>query len=102
LWRSRVADPENLRWVEYLCWLDIRLIRACPDAVSPEDMRARPDVPRFFGVSAFATLMELYTREGLLEEAMKVARIAEEFEQGEHFVADLEERFRELQAEDAL
>jgi len=99
--RSRRArEPEVLKWVEYLCLLDIRLIQACPEAVTDDiaDLYARHR--RFYSVLSFQSLIDLYTREGFLAEALDVACIAQTFEQERAPVAELEERLAALRAED--
>lgn len=100
LWARKTEEPEVLDWVEYLYWLDIRLIRACPEAITAEDADERPGARRFYGVVGFHTLSGMYLREGFLDEARKVASIAAEFEHGEHDLAEIEERLALLRAED--
>lgn len=100
LWRRRVAEPESLSWVEFLSWLDIKLIRAFPDAVRDEYAADYPGRSPFYAVSAFNSLITMYSREGFLEEALGVASIAEEFQQGEQQRTELEERLALLRAED--
>jgi hypothetical protein len=95
----RAREPEVLEWVEYLCLLDVRLVQACPDAITNTfggDEAAR----RFYSVPTFQSLIDLYTREGFLADALNVARIAKRFEQERAPVAELEERIAALRAED--
>ena len=100
LWARRAAEPEVLAWFEHLSWLDLRLVQAVPDAVRDEFAGAHPGRQEFFSVSAFHSLISLYSREGLLQEALEVAQLAQRFGQGEDALADLEERFAALRAED--
>lgn len=100
LWSRRIPEPEVLGWVEYLNWLDIELIRAYPNAVRDEYADHHPGRSPFYSVSAFGSLIGMYSREGFLAEALGVARIAEEFDQGEPLRAELEERLALLRAED--
>jgi hypothetical protein len=101
LWgRRRRLEPDFLAWFEYLNWLDIRLIQAFPDAVRDEYADGQPARPEFYGVSAFSNLISLYSREGFLHEAKRVAQLASHFGQGEQVLAELEERFAALRAED--
>jgi hypothetical protein len=100
LWRRRLDDPHALPWHEYLNWLDIRLVRAFPDAVRDEYAEEHPGRSQFYSVTAFRSLVDLYSREGFLHEALAVARIAREFEQGDEAVAELEERLALLRVED--
>jgi hypothetical protein len=100
LWSRRKTEPEQLPWIEYLCWLDIRLIRALPDAVRDDYADRRPSGSEFYGVSAFNTLISMYEREGFLQEALAVARIAGEFDQGQHQIEEIDGRLAMLRAED--
>lgn len=97
LWSRRRAEPEVLDEVERLCWLDIRLIQARPDAISDE---YRPE-GGFHSVTAFKTLITLYEREGALREALEVATLAERFDQLGEKAEELRERLAVLEAEDA-
>lgn len=100
LWSRRVAEPEVLSWVEYLNWLDIGLVRAYPDAIRDEFAADYQSRREFYVVSAFNSLITMYSREGFLAEALAVARIAEEFDQGQGQREELEERLALLRAED--
>jgi hypothetical protein len=100
LWNRRNREPEVLGWYERLNWLDIQLVQAWPDAVRDEFTDAQPRRSQFYSVTAFGSLTQLYSREGLLQDALKVARLAEQFNQGENLVADVEERLAALRAED--
>jgi hypothetical protein len=96
--RSRMLEaPEVLRHVEALAWLDIKLALAYPQAVST-------DIPgdnfRFFMMEAFNTLGNLYSGEGFMNEAMEVARVAEQFEQRGGRLESLQERLAAIRAED--
>lgn len=99
LYKRRAREPEVLAWVEYLCWLDIRLLQACPEAVTNEHADGYEDRRRFYSVPTFSRLVDLYTREGFLQDAMGVAHLAERFEQGVP-VEELQERMAALRAED--
>ena len=101
LWRQRRSEPDSLEWYEYLCLLDLRLVQAAPDTVRDQYADARPERgPEYYVVSAFANLIGLYTREGFLDEALEIARVADRFGQGSQAIADLQNRMAALQAED--
>jgi hypothetical protein len=96
--RSRMLEtPEVLSHIERLAWLDIKLALAYPQAVSS-------DVPgdnfRYYGMAAFDTLANLYSGEGFLNEALEVARVAQQFEQGDSRAASLRERLAAIRGED--
>jgi len=96
LWNRRRSEPDVLNEVERLCWLDIRLVQACPDAVSDEYTSER----KFYSVTAFKNLITLYQREGALCEALEVAEIAERFDQLADKAEELRQRMAVLEAED--
>lgn len=96
LWGRRREGPEVLEWVEWLSWLDIRLVQVYPRAVYYED----PGRQGYYGVTAFNTLITLYEREGLLHEALRVAGIAGEYEQGGPQAEELAGRLAKLRVED--
>jgi hypothetical protein len=77
LWSQRRKEPDFLDDVEKLCWLDIQLIQARPDTVRIEGS----DEPRFYHVSAFLILIDVYQREGFLREALDVAELAARYGQ---------------------
>ncbi len=87
--------PSVLEEIERLCWLDIRLIEHCPEAITWE-MEGRKQFAR---VSAFHRLIDLYLNEGYVAEAMNVAEIAERFEQGGYAAERLRERVAMLETE---
>jgi len=65
-------QPELLGEVERLCWLDISLVQARPDAASD----VREGQRCFYSITGFWTLIQLYEGRGDLADAMKVAEIA--------------------------
>ena len=75
LWQRRRENPELILEVEKLCWLDIRLAEAWPAAVGEEGEEGE----QFYSITAFHTLISLYEREGLLEDALAVAARAIRF-----------------------
>src|SRR5713101_7399102 len=80
LWKRRREEPHVLPELERLCWLDVRLVEAVPEAISYE----QSDGSRHFvRVLAFSRLVYLYEREGFLHEALDVAERANRFEQGD-------------------
>jgi hypothetical protein len=99
LWSRRRTEPEVFEWFEYLNLLDLRLIQAAPDAVRDEFAGDQPDRAEFYRVPAFDNIISMYSREGFLQEAQRVAALAERFGQGE-VGAELNERIGALQAED--
>jgi hypothetical protein len=96
--RSRMLEaPEVLSHIERLAWLDIKLALAYPQAVSsnvPEDTI----LP--YRMEAFETLVNLYAGEGFLNEAVEVARVAQQLEQGDRRLEMLQERLAAIRAED--
>ena len=100
MWRRKRKEPTMLAWAEWLCWLDIRVIRAWPDAVRDEHAADFEDRSEFYGVTAFRTLAQLYKREGFLTEAQQVAEVARSFDQGGPYIDDVEEKLAALRAED--
>lgn len=102
LWTRKRREPEVIEWFEFIAWLDLRLLQVFPGAVRDEFAGERPiERGEFYSVSAFGWLIDLYSREGLLGQAMQVAQLAERFGQGERHVTELNERLEALRAEDA-
>lgn len=87
--------PAVLEEIERLCWLNIRLIEHYPATITSE----YDENKRFFRVSAFHRLIDLYLKEGYLNEAMHVAEVAEHFDQGGYTVESLRERAARMEAE---
>jgi len=96
--RSRMLEaPEVLSHIERFAWLDIRLALAYPRAVSTD----MPGVTiRYYMMEAFDTLANLYSGEGFFNEALEVARVAQQFEQPGRRLESLEERLAAIRAED--
>jgi hypothetical protein len=95
LWKRRQQEPALLQEVERLCWLDIRLIEARPETIVSPKIGS----PAYFQVLAFGHLIDLYSGEGFLREALEVA------ERGAHLhqktpVAELRERLARMDAEE--
>lgn len=97
LWERRREEPGCLQEVERLCWLDIRLAEALPEAVSYE----REGVVYYYGILSLSHLIRLYLLEGYLWDALKVAKSAERLGQGSQDREDIEARLRQLESEDA-
>ena len=74
LYKRRNREPHALGDMERLCWLDIALVQAQPQA-----FLIGGDNPGYVTVFAFQRLLELYTREGLLGDAMRVLEIAHRY-----------------------
>jgi hypothetical protein len=96
LWGRRGREPEVLEDVETLCWLDVQLIEACPDAIRNDSS----DEPKFFNVLTFWILIDLYEREGFLHEALDVAERAARYGQGLEACDRLAERIAAVENED--
>jgi hypothetical protein len=97
LWERRREEPWVVEQIEKLCWLNIQLLEACPEAISYE----REDEIQYAHVDAFHRLINLYENDGYLKEAFEVARRAMRFEQAEDDIESLQERIDQLEAEDA-
>jgi hypothetical protein len=94
LWRRRRQDPTVLPTIDQLCWLNIRLIEARPNAITYE----RDGKKSYFRVLAFGYLIQLYEREGYVAEALDVAERAARFD-NEGSIEDLRVRLAQLEAE---
>ena len=88
-------EPWVLNEIERLCWLNIRLIELYPETITWEQEGDK----KFFRVSAFYHLIDLYLKEGYLAEASNVAAIAKRFGQQGDTLENLRERVAELEAE---
>lgn len=78
LWKHRHHEPWTVAETERLCWLHVRLVRACGGAIiSPENNEGVEHPP----VVAFQRLVEMYEQDGYLREALVVARLAIRFNQ---------------------
>jgi hypothetical protein len=97
VWRRRRDNPDMLPEVEKLAWLDVRLVEACPEAVTFEG----PEGPKVYAILAFSILIDLYEREGFLHEALAIADRAVRLLQCEDDQQRLQGRLATLEAEDA-
>jgi hypothetical protein len=94
-WKRRRAEPWLLAEIEQLCWLDIRLIEALPETIAYEQRGEQ----RYYAVTTFDHLIQLYEREGFLQDALDVARRAARFNPDYPKVQELEQRVAQLAAE---
>lgn len=97
LWKHHRGEPWVVEQIERLCWLDIQLLDACPEAISFD----REGETQYANVDAFHRLINLYENDGYLKEALEVARCAMRFNQGQNYFESLKERIAQLEAEDA-
>jgi hypothetical protein len=75
LWNRRREERDVLPKMEELCWLDIRLVESCPQAVSYEGT----DGATYYAITAFHSLISLYEREGFIADALAVVLRAKPF-----------------------
>lgn len=94
LWARRKEDPSLVETVVDLCLLNIRLIEARPEAVIDEYAKGPIS---YYSVTALSRLVDVYRREGLVREALAIARRGERFDQA----VDLEELEAQVAALDA-
>ena len=97
LWNHRREEPWVVEQIERLCWLDIQLLDACPEAISSD----RDGETQYANVDAFYRLINLYENDGYLKEALEVARHAVRFNQAQNHFESLQQRIAQLEAEDA-
>jgi hypothetical protein len=95
LWKRRRDFPELIAHVESLCWLDVRLIEAKPEAIRDENSQP----PVYYRVLSFPTLVEVYEREGALHEALQVAQLASKYGETSD-LNELKERIAAVEQED--
>jgi hypothetical protein len=93
LWKRRRDEPEHLEFVEWLSWLDVRLVEAHSDA-----FKIGQGSQGFLQINALQRLVDLYEREGFLREALEAAKRVARFQVRDR-VAELEERVRRLDEE---
>lgn len=96
LWRCRRNEPSLVTEVERLCWLDIGLVQACPDAVTAGYGRERS----FYAILGFGYLIEIYEGASRLAEALEVAELAAGYGQCEDARRRLLWRIRAAKAGD--
>jgi hypothetical protein len=79
LWPRHRREPDLIPDIERLCWLDISLVQARPDAASTDINGPL----QFYQIQAFSVLMELFERRGDLAKALEIAEVAVKFDQCE-------------------
>jgi hypothetical protein len=98
LWLRRREEPDVLPELERLCLLDIALLEAVPDIIRKVGNR---EVLPPLSAPAFSKLIYLYERNGLLEDALAIARRGAALGQSGGDVERLSQRIASLLAEDA-
>lgn len=96
LWKQRHQEPAILSEVARLCWLDIRLVEARPETITYEHGAN----VTYAGVSAFGQLVDLYSHEGFVSEALDVAERGARLHQKTP-VVELRERVTHIATEEA-
>lgn len=76
--RRTAGTPALYSELERLCWLDIQLIQAAPASVAIDSFTET----QYVHIMTIEWLLQLYLNEGQLTDAVRVAGIAEHFEQG--------------------
>jgi hypothetical protein len=79
LWSRRAESPKVFAELERLCWLDLRLIQACPEAISYERHNGGM---QYYAVEAFDRLMTIYLTEGAVSNAAQVLELADRYGNG--------------------
>jgi hypothetical protein len=101
LWQNRHGAPWTLHTIERLCWLDIQLCEAHPQDLTFE----HGDGERRYPTMGYTRLLPMYSREGYLTEALRVAQRARDHAGDEaareHFAAHVAALEAALEAEDA-
>jgi hypothetical protein len=95
LWSRRRKEPEILPVLETLCLLDLQLVEKRPSTIT----EIVPGQQFTASVPAFHYLVYLYSREGFLEEALAIAKRAEELGQGDSDRREVEKRIADLEKE---
>jgi hypothetical protein len=96
-WKRRRREPELVEWVEWVSLLNLRLVKAHPEAVWFDHPGTEA---QYVQVLAFGHLRQIYEAEGFLPDALDIAKQAAEFDQMQEVAKALETRLIALQAED--
>jgi hypothetical protein len=96
LWTRFRQQPQTLLDFERLCLTDIALVESRPDILQIGD-----DQEFWASVPAFYYLIQLYEREGYIEDALAIARRGAVLRQGDADVQRLEQRLASLREESA-
>ncbi len=94
LWSRRKEDPSLIETSMELYLLDLRLVEAQPQAIRDEYSQQ----PSYYAVEGLSCLVDIYTREGSIREALAVSKRGERFGQAVH-VDTLEAQVAALNAE---
>ena len=98
IWKYRRREPWVVEEAERLCWLDLRLIQAYPEAITFDEFN-KGEETNYPRVLAFYRLINLYETEGYLQEALDVAKLAVRFNQLQRELDRLEEKVKALDTE---
>jgi hypothetical protein len=98
IWKHRRRELWVIEETERLCWLDLRLIQAHPEAVTFHEY-SKGEGTNYPHVLAFHRLISLYETEGYLREAQEVAELAVRFNQLPRELERLKEKVEALDAE---
>lgn len=98
IWKHRRRELWVVEETERLCWLDLKLIQAYPEAITFDEF-SKGEQPNYPRVLAFHRLISLYETEGYLQEAFEVAKLAVQFNQLPHELERLEGKVKTLDAE---
>ncbi len=77
LWSRRHSDPSLIETAVDLSTLDVELIEAHPEAIRDEFAKEES----YYSAPAFERLTHVYLREGLLRDALRIARLGRRFDQ---------------------
>lgn len=97
LWRRFRHDAGTLLALEELCLLDIVLVEARQDIVND----GTSDDPEWLSIPVFDVLIQLYEREGYIQDALAIARRGANLGQDDDQVQRLEQCVAALRAERA-
>lgn len=98
IWKDRRREPWVVEETERLCWLDLRLIQAYPEAITFDELSGSEETI-FPAILGLYRLIRLYEKEGYLHKALEVAKLAVRFKQLPGEIERLEQKVKTLEAE---
>lgn len=96
LYKRRRHEPQQLAFVEWLAWFDVRLVETHESL-----FRISPDKEEYLSVFALDFLSGLHEREGYLQEALALAERFSRFRRNQDAITQLRARVAQLRAEHA-